>query len=242
MSFTGLGQIKLMAFNFDTDSWMQPDSKQISTTEYPELYALIGHKYNKQNNLPIKPGLFALPETAIISGVHSYIQVTPYTQSYELAAIGEIVNWAPDDVPKGWFPCDGRALQISEYKSLYSVLGTRFTTNPNNKTFNIPTIRPWGTQYIICADGFVPDYIAGYLGGITLTAHENSKVQIRHGYPCDGRALSIYDHPNLFNLLGYRYGGSGSTFNIPKIPGLLPGINYYICKDLLAYPDPKQKG
>ena len=34
---------------------------------------------------------------------------------------------------------------------------------------------------------------------------------------CDGRTLSITGYPTLFAVLGYFYGGSGASFNIPDL-------------------------
>lgn len=36
---------------------------------------------------------------------------------------------------------------------------------------------------------------------------------------CDGRALSSYEYPELFAVLGYTYGGSGDHFCIPDYRG-----------------------
>jgi microcystin-dependent protein len=36
---------------------------------------------------------------------------------------------------------------------------------------------------------------------------------------CDGRLLSKDDHPELFTLIQYTYGGSGNQFNIPDYRG-----------------------
>lgn len=36
---------------------------------------------------------------------------------------------------------------------------------------------------------------------------------------CDGRSLPYATNQALFSIIGYVYGGSGSNFNIPKIPG-----------------------
>jgi len=34
---------------------------------------------------------------------------------------------------------------------------------------------------------------------------------------CDGASKSTEDYPELFAVIGYEYGGSGSTFNLPNI-------------------------
>lgn len=39
---------------------------------------------------------------------------------------------------------------------------------------------------------------------------------------CQGQSLSTANYPNLFNVLGYTYGGSGSTFILPDLRGRIP--------------------
>ena len=36
---------------------------------------------------------------------------------------------------------------------------------------------------------------------------------------CNGRSLATASYPDLFNRIGYTYGGSGSTFNLPNVSG-----------------------
>lgn len=40
---------------------------------------------------------------------------------------------------------------------------------------------------------------------------------------CDGRALSTSSYNFLFQVIGYNFGGSGSTFNLPNAQGRVPG-------------------
>jgi microcystin-dependent protein len=37
---------------------------------------------------------------------------------------------------------------------------------------------------------------------------------------CNGQSLAVADHPDLFLVLGYRYGGSGANFNVMDLRGL----------------------
>jgi microcystin-dependent protein len=39
---------------------------------------------------------------------------------------------------------------------------------------------------------------------------------------CDGRALNRTSYPLLFNVIGFTYGGSGTTFYIPDLRGRVP--------------------
>jgi microcystin-dependent protein len=36
---------------------------------------------------------------------------------------------------------------------------------------------------------------------------------------CEGQSLDTAVYPDLFAVIGYTYGGSGSTFNLPDLRG-----------------------
>jgi microcystin-dependent protein len=41
---------------------------------------------------------------------------------------------------------------------------------------------------------------------------------------CDGRDLNVSDYRQLFNVIGYSFGGSGTTFKLPAPQGRVPGF------------------
>jgi len=44
---------------------------------------------------------------------------------------------------------------------------------------------------------------------------------------CDGSGVSTTAYPDLFNIIGYTYGGSGNTFNLPNFESKFPiGANF----------------
>jgi Phage Tail Collar Domain len=45
---------------------------------------------------------------------------------------------------------------------------------------------------------------------------------------CNGGAYDTSVHPELFNVLGYRFGGSGNTFNVPNLAAPDPNTKYLI--------------
>jgi microcystin-dependent protein len=55
------------------------------------------------------------------------------------------------------------------------------------------------------------------IGIILLWGGKNINQLTSNFLPCDGRLLSTTAYPLLFNIIGYTYGGSGLTFNIPNM-------------------------
>lgn len=70
-------------------------------------------------------------------------------------------------------------------------------------------------------------------GFFNLSAHQRptvgdtkmSVVGVDHmGWlKCDGRALTISNYTFLFNVIGYSFGGSNGTFNLPNPQGMITG-------------------
>lgn len=52
--------------------------------------------------------------------------------------IGDVKIWLSENTPIGWVKLDGSTLNKSDNVKLYDLFGDKFTTNPNNLTFDIP--------------------------------------------------------------------------------------------------------
>jgi hypothetical protein len=80
---------------------------------------------------------------------------------------------------------------------------TNFTSIPtittNNTVYNISTM-PSGTIKMLISNVSPP---AGFL-------------------PCNGALYAGTEYPSLFNAIGYTYGGSGSSFNVPNMESYFP--------------------
>ena len=73
--------------------------------------------------------------------------------------IGEIVILPFHLTPKGFAPCQGQTLPISQYTALFSLIGTNFGGNGKN-TFALPDYRdqaPPESQYFIALQGIYPE-------------------------------------------------------------------------------------
>ena len=54
--------------------------------------------------------------------------------------IGEIRLFGFPRIPDGWLPCDGRPLSISQYQTLFALIGTTYGGD-GVQTFNVPDLR-----------------------------------------------------------------------------------------------------
>ena len=79
--------------------------------------------------------------------------------------IGEVRLFAGTFEPENWLYCDGKEVEVVKYKSLFSVIGTKFGGNGVTH-FALPKIDPAvgaesaikydDLNYIICTDGDDP--------------------------------------------------------------------------------------
>jgi microcystin-dependent protein len=56
-------------------------------------------------------------------------------------AIGTVLMYAGDKMPKGFLRCDGKAISRKKYKALYAVIGDKYGAGDGKKTFNLPNMR-----------------------------------------------------------------------------------------------------
>ncbi|PLP58280.1 phage tail protein [Mesorhizobium loti] len=149
--------------------------------------------------------------------------------------VGEIRMFAGNFAPVGWKFCEGQLVAISEYETLFNLIGTIYGGD-GQETFSLPDLR--GRIPLHPGSGF----ILGQNGGseeVTLTA-----AQIVHSHP----TLASNDIPTQStpqgNVLGqaaakfYRAGAPTVSLNagsVSSVGGSLPHSNFqpYLCIDFI---------
>lgn len=63
-------------------------------------------------------------------------------------------------------------------------------------------------------------------GGMVNTTLTNAEFVPKGYLPCDGRACSVSEFPRLYSVLGYTYGGSSGSFQLPDFRARSPHGNY----------------
>jgi len=87
--------------------------------------------------------------------------------------VGQIMLFGGNYAPRGWAFCDGQLLSISEYPTLYSVIGTYYGGD-GTTTFGLPDLRGRAAIGAGYGPGLSP-YQVGQMGGseYTLLTHAN---------------------------------------------------------------------
>lgn len=133
--------------------------------------------------------------------------------------VGQIALFAFTFAPRGWLPCQGQLLLISQNTVLYSVIGATYGGD-GTTTFALPDLRdvtPRGLQYCISLQGIYPQHGGGMasVGEMALLPYSFAP----NGWAnCNGQLLPVADFEALFGLLGTRFGGDGKTnFGLPNL-------------------------
>ena len=76
--------------------------------------------------------------------------------------VGNIILFAGNFAPVGWFVCEGQLLPISEYETLFNLIGTTYGGD-GQETFALPDLR--GRVPVHMGTGAGNTYIIGEKGG-----------------------------------------------------------------------------
>jgi microcystin-dependent protein len=150
--------------------------------------------------------------------------------------VGEIRMFAGNFAPAGWMFCEGQLLPISEYETLFNLIGTTYGGD-GQSTFALPDLR--GRLPMHMGNGFILAETGG-AEEITLTVQQ---------IPAHSHAmLATTDIPTQSspqnNLVGqaaakiYRAGNPSVTLNpsaVSAVGGSQPHTNFqpYLCVDFI---------
>lgn len=135
--------------------------------------------------------------------------------------VGTVALFAGVYETRGWYVCDGRLLPIEGNLALYATLGG----NPEGHSFRLPKKADpiAGVRYIINGNGmfaqrdeprppYVPDIVGVLAGWARRKPPENCVF-------AEGQVMAIRDNPELYSILGTRFGGSIESvkFQLPDL-------------------------
>ena len=151
--------------------------------------------------------------------------------------VGEIRMFAGNFAPAGWMFCEGQLLPISEYETLFNLIGTTYGGD-GQSTFALPDLR--GRIPLHQGNGFI---LAETGGAETVTLTVSQIPAHSHPLLC---ANSVANDPNpANNVLGessasslYQSGNPAAAMaagSIGSVGGSQPHNNFqpYLCVDFI---------
>ncbi len=160
--------------------------------------------------------------------------------------VGEIRMFGGNFAPVGWMFCEGQLLPISDYETLFNLIGTTYGGD-GQSTFNLPDLR--GRLPLHQGSGFV----IGQNGGVeqvtltvpTIPAHSHAALAQSSGGSSSSPAGAVWAASNV-----NQYSSSNSNANMNGVGttvsgSSLPHSNFmpYLCVDFIislfgVYPSP----
>ena len=120
------------------------------------------------------------------------------TQPY----VGEIRMVAFDFAPAGWHLCDGSLLPISEFETLFNLIGTTYGGD-GQATFAVPDLR--GRVPIHMGSGPGSSFFVGESGGVTQVTLTTAQLP-SHTHTAQGATGGLGPSP-----VGQTWGDQGQT-------------------------------
>jgi microcystin-dependent protein len=165
----------------------------------------------------------------------------PETTSADDALLGSIALFPYTFTPTGYARCDGKFMNISTNNALASLIWTRFGGN-GVTTFGLPDMRGrepiQDLSYNIATRGRFPSRkgltqhkLTPLAGEILLVPYLEQFIPPKGWSACDGKLLPVSGNEVIYNLLGSRFGGNGTTdFALPDLRNHVPlkGLTYII--------------
>jgi microcystin-dependent protein len=153
--------------------------------------------------------------------------------------VGEIRMFAGNFAPAGWMFCEGQLLPISEYETLFNLIGTTYGGD-GQSTFALPDLR--GRIPIHQGNGFILAETGG-AEAITLTvnqipAHSHpflASTQTGTGANPEGNVLDQTSGTIFMYIDGQGPDGAMSAGMISPVGGSQPHTNFqpYLCVDFI---------
>ncbi len=120
--------------------------------------------------------------------------------------VGEIRMFGGNFAPAGWMFCEGQLLPISEYETLFNLIGTTYGGD-GQSTFALPDLR--GRLPIHMGSGFVQSQTGG-VETVTLTTSQ---------IPAHTHTVSATTNSNTASLPGGNFLASGPDIYDQNKPG-----------------------
>ena len=135
--------------------------------------------------------------------------------------VGQLLLVGFNFTPAGWLACNGQLVPISEFETLFNLIGTTFGGD-GQSTFGLPDLR--GRVPVHMGSNGSSNYVLGQTGGVeTVTLTINQMPQHTHTQIGSSVVQNSSDPAGNFLAVAgdHRYGPSSAT---PMAPGMISQV------------------
>jgi|TARA_B110000977_G_scaffold32533_4_gene43228 microcystin-dependent protein len=201
---------------------------------------------------------FLINRTSGDTGLKKINRINLFSAIQGLTPVGTVVSFAGGSAPIGWLICDGTEYLISQYGSLYGVVGTTYKASPTSGFFALPDLRGrfllgpdnmGGTSANVVTSGSA-DVVGAKDGAETITIATENLPEHEHdlrgesgdqyyatrdvsGTPNDNDAI-IYDSPTGTGA-GQAYPASGGVLTDNSLGQAISVMNPYMTMNFIIY-------
>ena len=197
-----IGQILLFPYDFAPRGLPFCDGSIVPISQNQQLFKYLGTAYGGDGKMS-----FGIPDIDQLAPPNChYCIVMQGTMGRDYTGYRGETFPLPNDAEAGNLEkCDGQRLDIGKYDALYDLIGFKFGGD-YEAGFNLPDLRSTPPTkaygYRITLDGLSREAFTGEV----LMLPTNDSIMGLH--ICNGELLPVQQNADLFNLLGYRFGGT----------------------------------
>jgi len=125
--------------------------------------------------------------------------------------VGQILIFGGNFAPAGWMLCAGQSLPISEYETLFNLIGTTYGGD-GQTTFNLPDLQGRAPLHMGQGSG-LSSYIIGQSGGVETVTLSTQQLPA-HNHAVQAAGVGDSDTPGLTTLLANEGGADASKVPI----------------------------
>jgi microcystin-dependent protein len=201
---------------------------------------------------------FLINRTSGDTGLKKINRINLFSAIQGLTPVGTVVSFAGGSAPIGWLICDGTEYLISQYGSLYGVVGTTYKASPTSGFFALPDLRG---RFLLGPDNMggtsanvvtsvSADVVGAKDGAETITIATENLPEHEHdlrgesgdqyyatrdvsGTPNDNDAI-IYDSPTGTGA-GQAYPASGGVLTDNSLGQAISVMNPYMTMNFIIY-------
>lgn len=123
--------------------------------------------------------------------------------------VGQMMMFAGNFAPAGWMMCQGQLLPISEYETLFNLIGTTYGGD-GQETFGLPDMQGRVPIHMGTGGG-LSQYIIGQNGGVEQVTLTTQQIPQHNHLALTNNAQSSAGTPTNSTILSTQNNGNGSN-------------------------------